>query len=47
MTPTPIHVLGTLSKYAANASPAIRIRKPIRYDEKEDMASASRVEDAA
>ena len=36
-TPTPIHMGGMLIRYAANASPTIRIRKPSRYVEKEDI----------
>ncbi len=29
-TPTPIHIVGTLSKYAAKPSPPIRIKNPTR-----------------
>ena len=46
MTPTPIHVLGMLSKYAANASPTMRIKNPMMYDANEDMALKPSVEDA-
>lgn len=41
-TPTPIHVLGMFSRYAANASPTIRIKNPIMYDANEDIAQAQR-----
>jgi len=37
--PTAIHVPGTFSKYAASASPAVRMMNPMRYDAKEDMVS--------
>jgi hypothetical protein len=30
ITPTAIHIVGTLSRYAAIASPRIRMMKPIR-----------------
>src|SRR5215467_703558 len=35
--PTTIHVVGTLSRYAAPASPPIRIRYPMRYVANDDM----------
>jgi hypothetical protein len=35
--PTTIQVWGTLSKYAPNASPTIRMMNPIRYVAKEDI----------
>src|SRR3954469_6473264 len=37
MTPTRIHCVGTLSKYAAMASPTMRMMKPMRYVAKDDM----------
>jgi hypothetical protein len=37
MTPTAIQEVGTLRRYAPNASPAIKMRKPMRYVAKEDM----------
>ena len=37
MTPTPIHMAGALSRYAAIANPRIRMMKPIRYVPNEDM----------
>jgi hypothetical protein len=37
MAPTTIHMVGTLSRYAAIASPTIRMMKPMRYVAKEDM----------
>jgi hypothetical protein len=40
MTPTPIHIEGTLSKYAPNASPTVRIKNPMTYDANDDMTSA-------
>ena len=46
MTPAPIQVVGMLSKYAANASPTMRIKNPIMYDANEDMAPKPSVEDA-
>ena len=43
MTPTAIHVGGTLSRYAPAASPMIRMMKPMRYVEKEDMSLRARL----
>src|SRR6185369_13965350 len=37
ITPTPIHIDGTLRRYAAIPSPRIRIRKPTRYVVNDDM----------
>jgi hypothetical protein len=42
-TPTPIHVAGTFSRYAAKASPTIRMMKPIRYVANVDIDAASLV----
>jgi hypothetical protein len=38
ITPTAIQAVGTLRRYAPKARPAIRMRNPMRYVAKEDMA---------
>ena len=39
MMPTTIHVAGILSKYAAPASPTMRIKYPMRYVANDDIIS--------
>jgi hypothetical protein len=38
ITPTSIHIAGTLSRYAAIPNPIIRMMKPIRYVAKDDIS---------
>src|SRR5262245_32210930 len=40
MTPTPIQVLGTFNRYAPNASPTVRTRKPTRYEANDDIGAS-------
>jgi hypothetical protein len=37
MIPTAIQLVGTFSRYAAKASPTVRMMKPMRYVAKEDI----------
>src|SRR5262245_5982339 len=40
ITPTTIQVVGTFSRYAANDSPTMRMRNPIKYVENEDTVQS-------
>jgi hypothetical protein len=40
MTATTIHIWGTLRRYAAIATPTIKMMNPMRYVAKEDMLVA-------